>query len=280
VVMPAVNEDICLAQLNVGDLNKIMWFNFQRMQAQTMHTVMTNMRSMISDTVNSEIARVEKTFEERFAKLEIDCAKKTEVNERVGKVEIRQLEMDIDYQEVKKNISDIKSQLDQACTTQVEDACNIIMKNFEFTDEEALNEIALETNVREMFESTLGLPESDINIMAVKRLKSIPTRNGIKAGHVVITLKSKEDQSKIMKLKGSLKNSEKYKKVWIEAEKAREVRAMEKNCRMLLKEMGKEKEYTFRGSALVKRNATKAVDEPEQNTSHAEPSSDNALPQH
>jgi hypothetical protein len=84
-------------------------------------------------------------------------------------------------------------------------------------------------------------------------MKSIPTKHGAKPGHVRASLANKDDLNAIMKSKRLLKDSDNYKKVWIEGEKPREVMMMERNCRMLLREMGKEKDYFFKGSTLVKK---------------------------
>ena len=41
--------------------------------------------------------------------------------------------------------------------------------------------------------------------------------------------------------------------MWIEIEKSRKVMAMKQNCRMQLRQIGKEKDYIFNGSKLIKK---------------------------
>lgn len=247
---PGYNEGISLSQLTVGDLNALMVFNFRQMQAQSMFELMANMKIMINETMKFEVSRLEKMMDEKMQKMKEELLQPNDLNKRVAPIELKQLETDIEIASIKQSVDALAEKTSE--TGGIPNTSHsVIIKNLDISNDEFVSEVALETDVTTLIEE--GLKLENINVSAVKRLRPIVTKNGTKPGHVLLTVGNKEEQVAILKSKNLLRNGGKYNNVWIEADKPKEVRAMERNCRTLLKELGKENEYKFKGSTLVKK---------------------------
>jgi hypothetical protein len=222
---------------------------------------MANMRIVVNESVKSEVAKFQKTideklekFDEKLEKFNEVCLQSKEMCKRIEPLELKQLEMDIDIESLKRSVDNMKIATEKSGENKEESYYNVVIKNFEYREEEALDENALIDDVTELIQE--GLKLENVPISRVTRMHPIPTKNGTKAGHVVLSLKSKEDQSAVLVSKSQLRSQAKYRNVWIEMQKTRDVVAMERNCRMLLREMGKEKDYIFKGSRLVKKGTS------------------------
>jgi ABC-type transporter Mla maintaining outer membrane lipid asymmetry ATPase subunit MlaF len=86
-----VDDNINLSQLKVKDLNELMWCNFQKMQEFTLCTIMTNIRSVINESLTQEVSRIESALEEKLNNVKINVA---ELNGFKNSAELKQLEMD------------------------------------------------------------------------------------------------------------------------------------------------------------------------------------------
>jgi hypothetical protein len=211
----------------------------------------------INDVVKNEVSQMHLAVDKKMEKLKEESIKPDELEKRLGPMELRQAEMEIDVQDIKKSVADIKK--NSATGNVPTPAYNVIIKNLELSEREAMDENVLLEDVTELLRD--GLKITDSIATTVTRMRPIPIKNGTKPGHVLVTFSNKQQQLKVLKSKRHLKKVPKYEKVWIEVDKPREVRAMERNCRVLLKEIGKEKEYYIRGSTLVKKGSESRHDD-------------------
>ena len=92
-----------------------------------------------------------------------------------------------------------------------------------------------------------GLKLKDIinikNVTRSTRSQNNPTEKAGKPGIVFVELDNLDHKRQILKCKRSLKDSSKYKNVYIENYIPREKRMIDFNNRVLLKAMGKDKDY-------------------------------------
>lgn len=264
---PGIDENVSLSQLTVGQLNALMWYNFQQMQSQTLFAALSNMENMVTKKVTEQISRIETVVEQKIKSVSDD------LNKRMKTVEVRQLESDIDMASIRQSIDEMKSQVEDDGETKPVKPETVIIKNLDVSEDEFTSDIGLQTDVMTFIRDVLKL--ENIHISSVKRLRPIVTKNGSKPGHVCVTVANKDQQTAILKSKSRLKTNTKYKDVWIQPDRPKEVRAMENNCRLLLKEMGKEKKYRFRGSTLVKKDNNASANKlPQQSPSHQTPAAE------
>ena len=124
---------------------------------------------------------------------------------------------------------------------------NIVLRNVkESSNENLVNKVS--AILRE------GCKVKEVTVTkAVRKGKSY---NG-KPPVIVATLGSKDEVSNVLEAKSVLKQSWNHKNVFIHADMDIESRIMQSNTMAMLKAVGKDKEFMFKGKSLVKRNQTK-----------------------
>ena len=91
-----------------------------------------------------------------------------------------------------------------------------------------------------------GCKLSNVKVTQAERKFS----KGKKPGPIIATIETFEQKQSLMKNKNSLKNVNKYKKVYIENDYSPETRNTDSNLRTILKEIGKDKQYRVAGGKI------------------------------
>lgn len=92
-----VDAETSLSLLKVKDLNTIMWCNFQQMHAQSMVSVMANLKTVVREAVQSELTRLEGEIKS----IKQELVTKKDLGDLKGQCEIKQLETDIELSSLK-----------------------------------------------------------------------------------------------------------------------------------------------------------------------------------
>ena len=91
-----------------------------------------------------------------------------------------------------------------------------------------------------------GCKLSNVKVTQAERKFS----KGKKPGPIIATIETFEQKQSLMKNKNSLKNVNKYKKVYIENDYSPKTRNTDSNLRTILKEIGKDKQYRVAGGKI------------------------------
>lgn len=94
-----------------------------------------------------------------------------------------------------------------------------------------------------------GMKIKDVKVKSAVRKKS---RND-KPGLVIASLETPKQKQKVMKEKGKLKNSSEYHRVYINNDLPKSEQNTQSSLRTILKELGKERQYTVNGSRITPR---------------------------
>ena len=124
---------------------------------------------------------------------------------------------------------------------------NIVLRNVkESSNENLVNKVG--AILRE------GCKVKEVTVTkAVRKGKSYNGRPPV----IVATLGSKEEVSNVLEAKKVLKQSRNHKNVFIHPDMDIENRIMQSNTMAMLKAVGKDKEFMFKGKTLVKRGQNK-----------------------
>jgi hypothetical protein len=95
-----------------------------------------------------------------------------------------------------------------------------------------------------------GCKVKEAKVIKAERKKGYKGKSGV----VVVTLETKDQTELVMKGCPNLKSSRNHKMVFISKHLDKETRAMKANLRSVLKACGKEKDFLFKGSFLVRKD--------------------------
>ena len=122
----------------------------------------------------------------------------------------------------------------------------LVISNLPFTNNENIK-----CKVEGLIKDTLKV--KDVEVSKVERKDSFsPDKPGV----VIVSCNNPDDRNKVLKVKSRLKDSKRYKRVFIDADKSRQQRQYEANLRMLVNTMAKDS-LMVRGSRVIQK--------PEQN---------------
>ncbi|VDI09228.1 Hypothetical predicted protein [Mytilus galloprovincialis] len=174
-------------------------------------------------------------------------ALKTQIDEEVSKVK-NEFKQDIEtlnvkIEEVQKSCEDIK----RVKPKQPDIRNNIVIRNLPYDEREKDNKEITKNVVQALFKDGLALTNVDIKSVARKQ------GNERSPGVVIVELNDFNKKKEIFKKNKDLKESRKYDKVYIDNDMPLETRIHQNNMRTLLKELGKERSFTFSGNRLTKR---------------------------
>lgn len=122
----------------------------------------------------------------------------------------------------------------------------IVIKNLNFDEREKENEEITKNKVQTLLKD--GLTLSDITLKSVCRKEG----RGSYPGVVIVEIDNFDNKSKIMKNKRKLRANRVYENVYINNDQPAESRNIQASIRTVLKELGKDKDYKFVGTRLVK----------------------------
>ena len=125
---------------------------------------------------------------------------------------------------------------------------NICIRNLNLDSRESTDEQVTLNKVNAIIRD--GLKLKDINVVKAVRKATI---NG-KPGVVIASIETLEQKRTIMENKKSLKNTDAFKKVYIEDDRPLQARVAESNMRSILKEIGKSDNYVFANGRLLKKS--------------------------
>lgn len=138
---PGIDEGISISQLTVGQLNTLMWYNFQQMQSQTLFAALSNLETMVKKKVGEEISRVETDLNNKIKNAKVDLDKRLKV------VQVSQLEADIDMASMKQFIDELKNKSANYEESKVDKPHSVIIKNLDMAEDEFTSDIGLEVDV-------------------------------------------------------------------------------------------------------------------------------------
>ena len=123
-------------------------------------------------------------------------------------------------------------------------ALNIVIKNIPSDPREIANDTVLKTKIETLVKDGLNLKDINIkNVTRSTRSQNNHTEKADKPGIVFVEIENLDHKRQILKSKRSLKDSSKYKNMYIENYIPREKRMVDFDNRVLLKAMGKDKDY-------------------------------------
>jgi hypothetical protein len=94
-----------------------------------------------------------------------------------------------------------------------------------------------------------GLSLTNIKVLKAVRKPSWSTRPGI----IIATLDSVASKTLVLKAKSKLRSIKDYEDVYVEPELSAEVRRQQRNTRILLKAVGKEADFSYKGGVLHRK---------------------------
>jgi hypothetical protein len=203
----------------------------------------------MSEKLEKRISELETNFEERVSeKLSekisnmIDNKMKVKISE--VKTEVKQ-ELD----GMKSKIESIDKQVVDNYRNSTDKVRNIfIIKNLEYNEREKNEPDLTKNKVQGLLRDGLGL--ANVQIKNASRKES----RGKYPDVVVVETDTFDERKEIMKNKAKLKSSRQYDRVYIENDMPTETRNFQNAVRTVLKELGREKNYTFAESRLIPKH--------------------------
>ncbi|VDI16797.1 Hypothetical predicted protein [Mytilus galloprovincialis] len=185
----------------------------------------------VSQKLERRIDELETNFEERVSQKLSEKISEIIDNKLKDKIDEVKLEVKSDIEIMQARIGDLEKSLAEANSSK----------------EENENKEVTTNKVQALLKDGLALLH--ISLKSVERKEAY----GKSTGLVIVEVEDFEHKQQIMKHKKNLKNSEKYKKVYVEHDLPMETRNFQATVRTVLKEIGSQNNYMFAGSRLVKK---------------------------
>lgn len=208
----------------------------------------------LSTNLNTVSEKLEKRIDELETNFEQKITEK--ISEKVSIMIDEKLKQNIDTvrEEVKADMLGMQNKIDELEKTvktktigeKSESRNKIVIKNLNFDEREKENEDITKNKVQTLLKD--GLTLSDITLKSVCRKES----RGSYPGVVIVEIDNFDNKSKIMKNKRKLRANRAYENVYINNDQSAESRNIQASIRTVLKELGKDKDYKFVGTRLVK----------------------------
>ena len=128
---------------------------------------------------------------------------------------------------------------------------DIVVKNLPMNPRENSHDTALKLNIDAMVKD--GLKLQNINITNVVRK---PNFYENKPGVVIVSFDNMDSKRNVMKSKKLLRDSRKYRDVYVENYTSNDQRRLDSNNRRLLKAVGKDQEYISVSGQIRRRGTT------------------------
>lgn len=204
----------------------------------------------VSQKLERRIDELETNFEERVSQKLSEKISEIIDNKLKDKIDEVKLEVKSDIEIMQARIGDLEKSLAEANSSKGEKSIvnrknRFVIKNLQ--SEENENKEMTTNKVQALLKDGLAL--SHISLKSVERKEAY----GKSTGLVIVEVEDFEHKQQIMKHKKNLKNSEKYKKVYVEHDLPMETRNFQATVRTVLKEIGSQNNYMFAGSRLVKK---------------------------
>lgn len=199
-------------------------------EAVTLEAIMAKL-----DSMEKKQESMKKTFESKIDKLRTDLM--ASIDQKIKAVK-DELTMDMfgvknDYDELKQTVEAMKQRRDNAGMTDEQDGepvddidKTLVMYNL---TEDRDDSLTLYPKVLDMIK-VMGEEVKDVRVIQCKRLRSHNNKPGI----VKVAVDSKGSKIAVLKAKGKLKQSDKYKKVWVRSSKTHTERLIELNFKKML----------------------------------------------
>lgn len=218
---------------------------------QLINKLSTDVHSMFSD-MNSRIDKLESGLEQRISK------KVAQLLDKRVNAEVSRIKKDVDAQidsvkdEIAVDIAEIHEKLDslklERPSVQPDLSSNIVIRNLPQSSNERID-----TKVNGLFRD--GLKLGNITLETAERKETRESIN--KPGVVVATLKSVEDNEKVMTAKNKLKNSRQFSRVYINHDQSRDERLFADNFRAILSAVKKgNTNLTLRGARVIRTGSS------------------------
>jgi hypothetical protein len=198
-------------------------------------TILSAIRGM-QDSFNTRLDQIEKRVSEHVLK--------------VVRVEMSEVRASFQGQvdSLSAKITAMESTYASVASKTVENTdCSVVIKNVKVDPREEQNSVHTLNAVHKLIRE--GVQLSDVKVVSAERKRGY----GNKPGVIVVKLETQAQKIKLMKSKKSLKNTPAYNQVYIDNDLPRDVRNTENSLRILLKEVGKDKDYFVRGTRLMRR---------------------------
>ena len=230
---PAPNFDMYSAMIsltqNVQQLSSDIR-NVSRRLEERITNLETNFETNLTEKVSNKISNMmEEKLSEKVDEIKADVRNElTEMQTKISSLEKS-------YADLKENVNKGEKSLKN----------NIVIKNIQEDVREKNDTNVTLNKVNALMRD--GLVLNDIEIRSVSRKES----RGRHPGVIVAEIGSEEQKREVMRKKGSLRGNRMYSNVYIENDIPVEARTYQANMRTVLKELGKENQYTFKGPRLV-----------------------------
>jgi hypothetical protein len=186
----------------------------------------------LSDSLNQRIDRLEDTLEaksvhkiasifDKRINVEMNKVKK----DFESKIQYLKDEIATDMEIIEEKVSELKDRVNEGETYCNKQSLNIVIRGLQYHDGENVN-----TKVNNLFKDGVCLP----NIRVVNAIrKSTDSRS--KPGLIIATFQTEDDKNKVLKHKKMLKNSNQYKRVFIDRDLPANERTQNNNLRTLVR---------------------------------------------
>ncbi len=177
----------------------------------------------LRQSMESRLENIKQDFSQQMADNTKKMMENTQVEGGVLTAKVERLEARLQELEEKRDRRDEELTLPPIPLEQR----RVVIKHVK--EEEGEDEVSLRQSVGEIFEAM----DVDVTVVEVKRIKN-PSRPNPKPP-IQVTVPDKESRDNIMKNKRTLKDVDRFKSVFVEADKPRREREMEANIRRIVK---------------------------------------------
>ena len=194
------------------------------------------------DKLSTRLDSLERDLQGKIKEL-VSVAIKTEVDKLVSEYtsEINSLKANV--ASLEKSYADaVKNNGMSTAATFEESKKRVVVRGLHCNQHEA----AQVTHGKVMTLIRDGCKLSDVKVTQAERKFS----RGKKPGPIIVKIENFKQKQKLMKAKNALKNTEQYKRVYIENDYVPETRNAGTNLRMVFKEIGKSKQYRVAGGKV------------------------------
>lgn len=217
--------------------------------ASSLDTMTNRLERRISDIEGN----IERKLTAKFNTVITDLVK-SEVRQARDemKIELDLLKDKCDH--LDKSYSVIVAKIDIDTEKPLDHKFDIVIKNLPMNPRENSHDTALKLNIEAMVKD--GLKIQNINITNVVRK---PNFYENKPGIAIVSFDNMDNKRNVMKSKKPLRDSRKYRDVYVENYKSNDQRRLDSNNRRLLKAVGKDQEYISVSGQIRRRGTTVTV---------------------
>ena len=205
------------------------------------------LKNAVDNTVRSEVSVVAQEVKDHVADFEMEMRNKVTDVEKKFQMRTEDLRKVVESEVTREVHAKIRTYSDAVESSPKDRTRNVIIRNMPETERERTEPNVTLNRVKSLLRDRLKL--HNVNVMSAERKQA---RGKQKHGIVVVQLESTEQKRDVMKVKGKLKMMTQYKDLFIEDDLSPEQRVGQQNMRLLVKELGQERNYKVVRGKLVR----------------------------